>query len=123
MNRLSEITNLCLEVVKERIAAAEFGSNYPDRSSDLTQSMQITTGDYNHLEVELSCQDSSSDGVLSLFDRTVNPSVRQFVSHRAGKGKRAIKGKKNCSRNDVMAEEKRQLKLSLRNSPPERRYA
>lgn len=43
LNRLSKATNLCLEAVKERIAVAGFLPNYPDRSSDLSQSMKITT--------------------------------------------------------------------------------
>ena len=48
---------------------------------------------------------------LTLFDRTLKTSLRQFVSQRTGKGKRTTKGKKSCPRNDVMAEEKRQQKL------------
>ena len=44
LNRLIKATNLLLEIVKERIAVAEFFlPNYPERSSDLSQSMKITT--------------------------------------------------------------------------------
>ena len=108
LNRLSKETNLCLEAVKERIAVARLLPNYPDRSSDLSQSMKITTT----FECELSrCQGRVLSPKLALFDGTLKPSVRQFVPRLTGKGKRTIKGKKNCPRNDVMAEVKRQQKL------------
>lgn len=55
LNRLSKATNLCLEAVKERIAIAEFLPNYPDRSSDLSQSMKITT------TLNVSCQDARGE--------------------------------------------------------------
>ena len=55
---------------------------------------------------------ASSASKETLFDRTLKPPLRQFVSQRTGKGKRTTnKGKKNCPRNDVIAEEKRQQKL------------
>ena len=77
LNRLSKETNLCLEAVKERIAVARLLPNYPDRSSDLSQSMKITTT----FECELSrCQGRVLSPKLALFDRTLKPSVRQFVT-------------------------------------------
>lgn len=106
MNRNNEITNLFLDAVKEGITDAEFGPNYLDRTSDLAQSMKIRT------TVKLSrFQRRMLSQKFTLLDRTVKPSIRVFISHRTGKGKRPIKGKKNCPRSGVMAEKRRQLKL------------
>ena len=127
LNRLIKATNLLLEIVKERIAVAEFftklsrkklGSFAKHENYNHLELMQDSQGECFHTPFERTLKPSGN--TKAFFERTLKPSGRHFVPHGTAQGKRT---KERRIVLEMMLWLKKSDNSSSGNSWPRRRYA